>query len=67
MVVAGVRVSACLLVAAARCRKLSAFIFRIVAWWTYLSMAATVIALSGKIWFQPLKGWLAAMAMLRYS
>jgi len=30
-------------------------------------MAATVMALSGKIWSQPLKGWLAAMAMLRYS
>jgi hypothetical protein len=30
-------------------------------------MAATVIALSGKIWSQPLKGWLAAIAMLRYS
>jgi len=25
------------------------------------------MALSGKIWSQPLKGWLAAMAMLRYS
>jgi len=30
-------------------------------------MAAMAMALSGKIWSQPLKGWLAAMAMLRYS
>jgi len=38
-----------------------------VAWWTSLSMAATVTALSGKMRSQALKGWLAAMARLRVS
>ena len=67
MVVAGISSWARLFETAARWRKLWAFISRIVAWWTSRSIAATVMALSGKIWSQPLKGWFAAMAMLRYS
>jgi len=47
--------------------KLSTFISKMVAWWTSLSMAATVMALSGKTLFQPLKGWLAVIMMERLS
>jgi hypothetical protein len=52
---------------AVRRLKLSTFISRMVAWWTSLSMAATVMALSGNTLSHPLKGWFAVIMMERRS
>ena len=38
-----------------------------VAWWMSLSIAATVMALSGKMASHPLKGWVAGILMERRS
>jgi low affinity Fe/Cu permease len=48
---------------AVRRLKLSTFISRMDAWCTSLSIAATVIALSGKTLSQPLNGWFAVIMM----
>jgi len=42
-------------------------ISRMVAWCTNLSIAATVIMLSSKIWSQALNGWLKVMIKLPVS
>src|SRR5690554_1651748 len=52
---------------ALRRRKLSAFISKIVAWWTSRSTAASVMAGSGKTLFHSPKGWFAVIRTDRRS
>jgi hypothetical protein len=52
---------------AVRRLKLSTFISRIDAWWTILSIAATVMAVSGRTLSRPLTGWFAEIMIERRS